>query len=128
MEQPEAERPAPDDDALVRDEEEAAAIEAGGIGGMDPETEADEATRPVEEAGGGEAEGFEQAERDLGERAAHGEERSTPETDAFAGEKESDRASVAYSEPDEVDPTEVVSDPEEGSDDPGQGPGIASER
>lgn len=36
--------------------------------------------------------------------------------------------SAAYGEPDQEDVTEVVRDPQEGPDDPGQGPGIAAER
>lgn len=120
--------PPPAEDDLVREQEERAAAEAGGIGGPAPEPEAGEAERAVEEGGGGEAEGFEQSERELEEAATHGEGRWSPETDAFAPEVEADSAPPAYSEPDEVDPTEVTSDPEEGFDDPGQGPGIASER
>ena len=61
------------DDDFVRDEEEAAAEEARAIGGnpggnpmdADPDRfdgERGEAFRAVEEAGGGESEGFEQAE------------------------------------------------------------------
>lgn len=38
------------------------------------------------------------------------------------------RADPTYSEPDQVDVTEVVRDPAEGDDDPGQGPGIAFDR
>lgn len=112
-----------------RREERLAAAEAGRIGGPAPETEGDEADRPVEEGGGGEAEGFEVAERELVEQASHGEQRWTPERDAFT--PEGDRppaADPAYGEPDEVDPTEVVRDPEEGPDDPGEGPGLAAER
>lgn len=45
-----------------------------------------EAMRPVEEAGGGEAEGFEQAEQELIERAENWEGRS-PEHDAFPAEE-----------------------------------------
>jgi hypothetical protein len=120
--------PPPAEDPLVRNEERAAAAEAGDIGGPAPEPEGDEASRPVEEAGGGEAEGFEQAERALGEEAAHGDSRRSPEADAMTPEEEADRASAVYSEPDEVDPTEVTSDPREGPDDPGRGPGIAPER
>ncbi len=118
----------PAEDALLRREEDAAAAEAGQLGGPAPETEGDEASRPLEEAGGGEAEGFEQSERELGEQAAHGEQRWSPEEDAMAPEVEGDRASPTYAEPDEVDPTEVTSDPSEGPDDPGKGPGIAAER
>jgi hypothetical protein len=47
-----------------------------------------EARRPVEEAGGGEAEGFEQAEQELIERAENWEGRS-PEHDAFPAEEQS---------------------------------------
>lgn len=117
--------PGPADDPLVRREERAAAAEAGRIGGPAADTEGDEADRPVEEGGGGEAEGFEVAERELAEQASHGENRWTPETDAFPPE---DEATEIHGEPDEVDPTEVVRDPREGPDDPGEGPGLASER
>ena len=116
------------EDPLLRREQEAAAADAGSIGGPQPDYEGDEAARPLEEAGGGEAEGFEQAERDLIETAQHGEGRYSPETDEFTPEVESDRADAVYGEPDEVDPTEVVSDPREGEGDPGAGPGLASER
>lgn len=116
------------EDPLLREEEAAAAAEAGEIGGPAPEPEGDEASRPLEEAGEGEAEGFEQSERELTEQAAHGEGRWDPEADAFTPEEDADRASPAYGEPDEVDPTEVVRDPREGPDDPGRGPGLAPER
>lgn len=121
------ESPAAEDD-LVRREERAAAAEAGAVGGPAPEPEGDEASRPVEEAGGGEAEGFEQSERELREEASHGEGKWSPAADAFTPEAETDRAPATYSEPDEIDPMEVTSDPDEGPDDPGQGPGIAPER
>jgi hypothetical protein len=116
------------EDPLLRREEEGAAADAGSIGGQRPDYEGDEARRPLEEAGEGEAEGFEQAERDLIESAQHGEGRYSPEADGFTPEVESDRADAVYGEPDEVDPTEVVRDPREGEDDPGAGPGLAPER
>jgi len=94
------------EDPLLREEEGAAAAEAGDIGGPAPDTDGDEAARPVDEAGGGEAEGFEEAERELAEQASHGESRWDPETDAFTPEDEADRSDAAYGEPDEVDPTE----------------------
>ena len=119
---------APVDDPVVREEEARAAAEASRIGGPGTEAEGDEASRPLEEAGGGEAEGFEQSERELVEQASHGENRWDPEADAFPPEAEADRASPAYGEPDEVDPTEVVRDPREGPEDPGRGPGIAPDR
>ncbi len=115
-------------DPLLRREELAAAAEAGSIGGRTPDYEVDEATRPLEEAGEGEAEGFELAEQELIEAAQHGENRVSPEVDAYEVEEEAERATAAYGEPDEVDPTEVVRDPSEGPDDPGAGPGIAADR
>jgi hypothetical protein len=91
-------------DPLVQEQEQAAAQEAGNIGGRGGAREdADPAMAPVEEAGGGVAEGFEQSERELIERASHGDERSTPETDAFTPEQESDRSTAAYGEADEVE-------------------------
>lgn len=117
-----------DDDPVARREAEAAASEAGEIGGPAPPVDGDEAARPVEEAGGGVAEGFEQAERELVEHAQHGEQARSPEADAFTPEVESDEATSVYSEPDEVDPTEVRRDPREGPDDPGAGTDIAPDR
>ena len=116
------------EDPAVRREEDAAAAEAGGIGGPKPDTEGDEAARPVEEGGGGVAEGFEESERELAEHASHGENRRDPESDAFSPEAEGDRSTARYGEPDEADPTEVVRDPDERPDDPGEGPGIAADR
>jgi hypothetical protein len=121
------------DDPIADDEAEAAAAEAGAIGGRRPDYDVDddrrgESWRPLEEAGQGDAEGFELAEHDLVEEASHGEEGRSPEADAFAPEVESDEAGAVYGEPDEVDPTEVVRDPREDEDDPGAGPGVAADR
>jgi hypothetical protein len=115
-------------DPLVREEEERAAAEARALGGRAPNYEVDEAWRPLEEAGEGEAEGFEEAEKELREAAQHEDDSRSPEVDRFSPEKEADRATAAYGEPDEVDPTEVVIDPDEAEDDPGAGPGIAADR
>jgi hypothetical protein len=98
------------EDPLLRREERAAESEAGSIGGRRPDYEGDEAARPLEEAGEGEAEGFELAEQDLVETASHGDAGYSPEADEFTPEEESDRADAVYGEPDEVDPTEVDSD------------------
>jgi hypothetical protein len=118
----------PDDD-LVREEAAAAAADASRIGGVaGDEDDFDPEMRPVYEGGGGEAEGFEQAEADLIDNAQHGDGHGDPLSDAFSPEAESDRASAVYGEPDEVDTTEVVADPEEGPDDPGAGPGLAHDR
>jgi len=70
----------------------------------DLEARRQEEQRPLEEAGQGEAEGFEQAEQELIEHAEHQENRVDPEADAFAPEEESDRSTAVYGEPDEVDP------------------------
>ena len=48
-----------------------------------------------------------------------------PKADTFTPEEPTGQT---HGEPDEVDPTEVVRDPDEGPEDPGQGPGYATER
>jgi hypothetical protein len=65
------------------EQENAAAAEAGAIGGRvssEPPTEYEgslsEADRPVSESGGGESEGFELAEMELIEHASHGDQHS----------------------------------------------------
>ena len=92
----------PDDELRVRAEERAAADEAGDIGGEGSNEELDPAERPVREAGGGEAEGFEDAEDKLIENAGHGE--GNPLPDEFSGETESDRSDAEYGEADEAIP------------------------
>jgi hypothetical protein len=57
---------------------------------------------PVEEAGGGEAEGFEQAEEQLERNASHEDSGASPQDDAFTPEKESDRSGAEYGEADEA--------------------------
>jgi hypothetical protein len=71
-------------------EADAAAAEAGEIGGRTPADE-DPERAPVEDAGGGEAEGFEQAEEALREHAEHGDPAPSPDHEAFEAEEESDR-------------------------------------
>jgi hypothetical protein len=99
------------DDPTVREETEAAAAEAAAIGGEAGEPEADPADHPVAEAGGGEAEGFEQAERALEESATHGDGGGIPTEDAGAPEEQ---AGSEYGEADEVVPAEGR--PDEGAD------------
>jgi hypothetical protein len=154
---------------LLADEEAAAAAEAAAIGG-EPVADAvgtpdfdtagpDPAFEPVEQAGGGQAEGFEQAEALLVEHAEHapepeltadGFDLADPGTDvdedvadvvakdlsdldrgdgvpAQPVDREALRAAQA-GEADEVHSSEVTSDPAEGPDDPGQGPGLPFER
>jgi hypothetical protein len=61
---------------------------------------------PLYEAGEGEWEGWELAEAELIENAAHGEGRRDPERNAFAPEPETDRATAGYGESDEIRSTE----------------------
>lgn len=101
--------PGPD---IAREEADRAAREAAAIGGNPSDEEpltgdegTGEADRAVVEAGGGESEGFEQAERELVEHATHGDQHAArrviqdapDETDdgrsAEAGEADSERSS-----------------------------------
>jgi hypothetical protein len=67
------------DEAFVEEEEAEAAEEAGAIGGRrDPDTD-DPAEEPLVEAGEGESEGFELAEKDLEDIAEHGDEHRFPD-------------------------------------------------
>ncbi len=61
----------------------------------------DPAMIPVYEAGGGEGEGFELAERDLIRNASHDDGEGYPERDAFTPERESDLSPAEYAEADE---------------------------
>jgi hypothetical protein len=89
-------------DVQAEREADAAAHEAAGVGGRAP-GDKDPARRPVDEAGGGEAEGFEQAEEDLRANAEHGElGPRDPNRDAFTPEEESDVAGGEYAEADDV--------------------------
>jgi hypothetical protein len=94
----------PAEDPLLRQEEDAARAEAGRIGGPAPDYEGDEEARPLEEAGEGVAEGFEESERELMESGQHGDPRFSPDLNAPEPEQESDRAGAAYGEADEADP------------------------
>jgi hypothetical protein len=118
----------PPEDPRLRREESAAAAQARAIGGPAPDYEVDEEHRPLEEGGEGVAEGFEESERELIESGSHGDPRFSPDVNAPEPEVESDFSTAAYGEPDEVDPTEVVADPNQGDDDPGAGPGVAHDR
>jgi hypothetical protein len=90
-----------DERRLADEEAEAAAAEAAEIGGPGPEDSEDPAQRPLAEAGEGEAEGFELAEKQLEDIASHGDEHRFPDRDAPPAE---DREGVEYSEGDEATP------------------------
>jgi hypothetical protein len=64
------------DPRYEQDEIDAAAAEAGRIGGVAGDEDLDPAQRPVIEGGGGEAEGFEEAEKALIEHASHGDQQA----------------------------------------------------
>jgi len=95
--------PTPD---RAREEAEAAAAEAARIGGS-PSSEPpsgeppDEADRAVLEGGGGEAEGFEQAERELIEHASHGDQHAARQAIEDAPEQSDDARVAAGGEADE---------------------------
>ena len=85
-----------EDDLSERRETEAAAAEAARIGGArDKHDGGDPARAPVEEAGGGEAEGFEQAEEELIEHASHGDQQSTHAVLHDRGPAEEEAAGMA---------------------------------
>lgn len=99
---------------LAAREERAAAEEAAAIGGRGPDLggadtgeHVDEAMRPVYEAGGGEQDGFELAERDLVRNASHDDGTAYPERDGFTPERESDRSTAEYAESDDVEPRDL---------------------
>ncbi|MGN6187716.1 MAG: hypothetical protein ACTHOE_02355 [Conexibacter sp.] len=64
------------DPRYEQEETDAAAAEAARIGGVAGDEDLDPALRPVIEGGGGEAEGFEEAEEALIEHASHGDQQS----------------------------------------------------
>lgn len=97
-----------DDRDTVREEEEAAAAEARRIGGRSGMEGMDEAERASAEHGGGEAEGFEEAEALLEEQAAHGDPSVDPLRDA--AEPEADDPPAVYGEADEIESTETEDD------------------
>jgi hypothetical protein len=98
------------DEELVEEEEDAAAAEAGAIGGHSGTEEMDPAERATREAGGGEAEGFEEAEGLLEDQASHGDPLVDPLRDASGAEADPDPAT--YGEADEVESTEDEDDTE----------------
>ena len=65
-----------------------------------------EERRAVEEAGGGESEGFELAEEELINNATHGGGRGDPSQDAFTPELEADLTIAVDGEADDEQPSE----------------------
>lgn len=96
-----AEENRPDDERLVTEEAETAAAEAARIGGKIPRDSDDPAEQPLIEAGEGESEGFELAEKDLEDIASHGDQRGFPDRVAPPPEEP---ASAEFGEADEPIP------------------------
>ena len=91
------------DEAFVEEEEAEAAQEAAAIGGRrDPDTD-DPAQEPLSEAGEGESEGFELAEKDLEDIAEHGDQHQFP-TGTTPAEDTDDRDE--YGEADQAIPAD----------------------
>jgi hypothetical protein len=111
-----------DDEVFVAQEESSAAAAAGRIGGVGPPSAGDPAMDPVYQAGGGEQEGWEEAEAELIENATHGDGHGDPSADAFAPEAESDRSGAVYAEADSLPSSEVEEDAGEGEDTSGTTP------
>ena len=102
-----------DPDFATREEWEAAR-EARAIGGTNPDVGGadvsepiDPALIPVYEAGGGEQDGFELAERDLVRNASHDDGEGLPELDAFTPEREADLSPAVLGEADEEQPPDL---------------------
>jgi hypothetical protein len=91
----------PEDEDFVSEEEAEAAEEAAAIGGRRVPDAEDPAEEPLIEAGEGESEGFELAERDLEDIAEHGDEHRFP--DGMARPEEPQDPDE-YGEPDEAIP------------------------
>ena len=95
-----------------REQEEAAAAEAGRIGGSpsDGAEPVDEAHRPLEEAGQGESEGFELAERELIEHASHGDQHAARRAAQDAPSTSDDGRAAQGSEADSEHSSELPED------------------
>jgi hypothetical protein len=91
------------DEDFVEEEEAEAAKEAAGIGGTVAKDTDDPAEEPLLEAGEGESEGFELAEKDLEDIAEHGDEHRFP--DGLAQPEEPQDADE-YGEADEAIPAD----------------------
>ncbi len=99
-----------------REQAEAAAAEAAAIGGRvsdEPkplDEELGEAGRPLEEAGQGEAEGFEEAEREFVEHASHGDQHAARRVIRDAPAESEDARAAQSAESDAPRSTELEED------------------
>jgi hypothetical protein len=97
-----------------RVQEDEAAAEAARIGGRPssepPPTDTadhDPAMDPVREAGGGESEGFEEAERELIEHASHGDQHAARRVLEDAPDEDGDARAAPDAESDEEQPPDL---------------------
>lgn len=88
------------DAQLIAEEESAAGAEAAAIGGNAPHDSLDPALDPVYQAGGGEQDGYEAAERDLIDNATHADGDGNPLRDQLTPEIEADLSTAEYGESD----------------------------
>jgi|SRR5947209_1191069 len=98
-----------------REQIDRAAAEAASIGGSPssepPSTEAeDPAQQPLTEAGEGEAEGFEEAERELVEHASHGDQHAARRVVEDAPVTSDDARAASGGEADEEPSSELADD------------------
>lgn len=98
------------DPRYEQDETDAAAAEAAKIGGVAGDEDLDPAQRAVIEGGGGEAEGFEQAEEALIDHASHGDQQSAHAILHDAGVPEDEGATRDEGEADHARSSEVPQD------------------
>jgi hypothetical protein len=74
---------------------------------IDLEARRREERRAVDEAGGGESEGFELAEETLVEHASHGDQHGTARITQDAGSLDEERSDAEYGEADEEEPADA---------------------
>jgi hypothetical protein len=103
------------DEAYEDEEAQAAAAEAANIGGRPPAPlGTEEALRPVVEAGGGEAEGFEEAREELIEHASHGDQQSAHAVLHDQGRPEQEGSTAEEAEADRERSSERTAGPDAG--------------
>ncbi len=98
------------DPRYEQEEADAAAAEAGRIGGVAGDEDLDPAQRAVIEGGGGEAEGFELAEEALIEHASHGDQQSAHAVLHDAAKPEEEGATRDDGEADRERSSELLDD------------------
>ncbi|HTA13710.1 MAG TPA: hypothetical protein VK781_02500 [Solirubrobacteraceae bacterium] len=98
------------DPPYEQQETDSAAREAAEIGGRAGDEDLDPSERPVKEAGGGEAEGFEESELALIEHSSHGDQRPAHAILHDQGPEEEGNATREDGEPDRERSSEVQAD------------------